>query len=455
MLGGSSGLNGLSFTASSKTVVDGWAELGNPGWEWSSFSQSLAKTYTVSKALPASPKPSSSNGPLKLAYADDYTGGWPRVWADTVESLGYPGLQDTLTGQAAGGLSIPDSVDPATGARSYAGNAYLTPEVRGRANLKVLTGVEVRRILLGKPGSGEGGDAVATGVEFTDPTTGSSKTVNVSKEVIVSAGTFGSPKLLELSGIGDPGRLGADNVIVENKGVGENLQNHPMTSVSLEVTESAPPTKDAFLHAAIRQDMSVLGPFLQEYMEHHTGPFASSGVTSAAQLPLPGLDTSEGMKDLEGLLSKTGTAAGGGGGSLSFAAAHEKFVRSILSSPSEASGYYILGPAYAAFGPDGTSEPPPLDAPDDSYVTVVLLLAHPLSRGSVHVVGAGDDRKLAIDPGFFSHPLDVEVMARHVRFIEQGLGATEPLSKWLKPGGKRAVGAPKAGTLDDLEVIKK
>lgn len=454
MLGGSSGLNGLSFTSSSKTVIDDWAELGNPGWEWSSFSQSLSKTYTVAKPLSSSPK-SGSNGPLKVAYADEYTHGWPKVWADTIESLGYPGLQDTLAGQAAGGLSIPDSVDPATGTRSYAGNAYLSPEVRGRPNLKVLTGVEARRIVLSKPGSsGDGGDVVATGVEFTDPTTGSSKTVTVSKEVIVSAGTFGSPKLLELSGIGDPRRLGADNVIVANHGVGENLQNHPLTTVSLEVNSSAPPTKDAFLHAAIRQDMSVLGGFMQQYMEHHTGPFASSGVTSAAQLPLPGLDTPEGKKDLEGLFSNTGIAADSNGSS-SFAVAHEKFVHSILSSPSEASGYYILGPAYAAFSPDGTSELPPLDAPEDSYITIVLLLAHPLSRGSVHVVGAGDDQKLAIDPGYFSHPLDLEVMARHVRFIEQGLGATEPLSKYLKPSGKRAVGAPEAGTLDDLEVIKK
>ncbi|ROV93817.1 hypothetical protein VMCG_08764 [Cytospora schulzeri] len=44
MLGGSSGLNGLSFTASAKTVVDGWAELGNPGWEWPAFSQSLNRS---------------------------------------------------------------------------------------------------------------------------------------------------------------------------------------------------------------------------------------------------------------------------------------------------------------------------------------------------------------------------------------------------------------------------
>ncbi|KAK7731534.1 hypothetical protein SLS53_008774 [Cytospora paraplurivora] len=452
ILGGSSGINGLSFTASAKVVVDGWAELGNPGWEWPAFSQSLAKTYTVAKTTLSSAKSSDgSQGPLKVAYADDYKGGWPKVWADTIESLGFPGTQDTLTGQAAGGLAIPDTVDPASGIRSYAANAYLSPEVRGRANLTVITGVEVNKILLDRSSSGGVRDVVATGVEFTDPTTGTTKTVTARREVIISAGAFGSPKILELSGIGDARRFGADNVVVDIPGVGENLQNHPMTTVSFQVSDAAPSTKDAFLRAAIQQDLQVLGGPMKEYIEHHTGPFASSGVTSAAQLPLPGLDTPEGKKEIESLLSKTGAAAG----ESSFAVAHEKFVRSILLSPSEASGYYIFGPAYAAFNPDGTSAPPPLDGSEDNYITIVFVLAHPLSRGSTHVVDAGADQKLAIDPGFLSHPLDLEIMARHVRFIEQGLVATEPLSQWVKPNGKRAVGAPEAGALKDLDEVKK
>ncbi|ROV89601.1 hypothetical protein VPNG_10139 [Cytospora leucostoma] len=47
------------------------------------------------------------------------------------------------------------------------------------------------------------------------------------------------------------------------------------------------------------------------------------------------------------------------------------------------------------------------------------------------------------------------MMTRHVRFIEQELVATEPLAQWLKPDGKRAAGAPEAGALKDLDVVKK
>ncbi|KAI1117678.1 hypothetical protein F5Y14DRAFT_401508 [Nemania sp. NC0429] len=448
MLGGSSGLNGLSFTTSAQAVVDGWAALGNPGWEWPSFSQSLAETYTVAKAPSSIATQSASQGPLKLTYADDYVSGWTKVWADTIESLGFPGAQDVLTGQAAGGLMLPDTVDPALGIRSYAANAYLTPEIRGRTNLTVLTGVEVKKVILRKPEDGDG-DAVATGVEFTDLATGATKTATARRQVVLSGGTFGSPKILELSGIGDARRLGADTVVVDLPGVGENLQNHPMTMVSFEVVDTSPPTGDSFVRAAIRQDQEVLGPVLKQYIEHRTGIFASSGVTSAAQLPLPGLATPAGQKELESLLGDAGAPP-----SDPFAVAHEAFVRSVLSSPSEASGYYIFAPAYAGFNPDGTNALPPLDGSEDNYITVACILAHPLSRGSVHVVGAGDDQKLVIDPRYFSHPLDLEVMARHVQFIEQGLAATEPLARCLKVNGKRAIGAPSAGAFKDLEVVK-
>lgn len=448
MLGGSSGLNGLSFTASAQLVVDGWAALGNPGWEWPSFSQSLAKTYTVAKAPPSCAARSSSQGPLKVAYADDYVSGWPKVWADTIESLGFPGVQDTLTSETAGGLMVPDTVDPAIGIRSYAANAYLPPEIRERPNLTVLTGVEVKKVLFRKPGNGNG-DVVATGVKYTESTTGAIKTATARRQVVISAGTFGSPKILELSGIGDARRLDPDNIVADVPGVGENLQNHPMTTLSFEVVDAAPPTKDTFLRAALRQDQEVLGPAMSEYIEHHTGVFASSGVTSAAQLPLPGLKTPAGKKDIESLVSNTGDPS-----SDPFAVAHEKFVRSILLSPSEASGYYVFGPAYAAFNPDGTNALPPLDGSEANYITIICMLAHPLSRGSVHVMGAGADQRLAIDPRYFSHPLDLEVMARHVQFIEQGLAITEPLSRWLNFNGKRAIGAPRAGEFKDLEVVK-
>lgn len=452
MLGGSSGLNGLSFTAGVKAVADGWAELGTPGWGWSEFSHALDQAYTLAKSPSSVSAREGAQGPLRVSYAEDYADGWPKIWADTISALGFPGAQDTLADQGPGGLMIPDAVDPGRGVRSYAGNAYLSPEVRERTNLTVRTGVEVSQVILKRPDTSHE-NAIAEGVKYKDPSTGETVTVVARREVIITAGVFGSPKLLETSGIGNPERLSLENTILKLPGVGENLQNHPMASLSFEVAEGAPATKDAFLKAAIRQDPQLLGPAMMEYMEHQTGIFASSGVTSAAQLPLPETGKLEWSQHVDEILKLSPAAGLNRDG---FGRAHENYVRVLLSSPSEASGYYIFGPAWAAFNPDGTSALPPMDnGAEESYITILLMLSHPLSRGSVHVAGQGDEQTLAIDPGYLSHPLDLEVMARHLQLIEKDLVTAEPLAKQLRPNGKRAAGNPEAGALEDLDVAKK
>lgn len=323
-------MNGLTFTASSKTVVDGWAQLGNPGWDWDAFSTSLKKTYTAANAASA---PSSSEGPLKVAFADTSGDEWPKIWSKTLETLGFPGAQDTLSSQAVGGLVVPDSIDPVTVQRSFSANAYLAP-ARDRANLTVITGVEVHMVLLEKGMNLTGdSDAMATGVQYSYRD-GRVKTAHARREVILSAGALGSPALLEQSGIGAAGRLtrlGID-IVVDNPGVGENLQNHPMASVTIQVSEAAPSTVDAL----VRQEPETLGTAMQAYARQ-AGPFASSGVLSAAQLPLPGTDTPQASREMDALLHVPKTS--GFAPQEPFHAKHEAFIRSILSSPSDASGY--------------------------------------------------------------------------------------------------------------------
>ena len=108
--------------------------------------------------------------------------------------------------------SVNRTTDP--GKRSYAATGYLRPNL-GRANLKVLTSALVNKIVL------EGN--TATGVEFVHD--GQRRTINASKEVILSGGTISSPQILELSGIGDPDVLKAAGVecLVENRRVGANV----------------------------------------------------------------------------------------------------------------------------------------------------------------------------------------------------------------------------------------
>src|SRR5919202_387540 len=105
------------------------------------------------------------------------------------------------------------------GRRHSAADAFLKP-VRRRENLKVETGAHGRRIVL------EGGRAV--GVEH------SGGTARAAREVVVAAGSYGSPQLLMLSGIGSPDHLREHGleVFVDNPNVGQHLQEHPMVFVN-------------------------------------------------------------------------------------------------------------------------------------------------------------------------------------------------------------------------------
>ena len=123
-------------------------------------------------------------------------------------------------------------VDPESKTRSYAANSYFASAAR-RPNLTVLTGVSVSNIIL----DNGNGLATAKGVHVT--VKDKEFIVKASKEVILAAGAFQTPKLLELSGIGDRRLLETHDVhvFIDNPNVGENLQDHLMTAISFEVMD--------------------------------------------------------------------------------------------------------------------------------------------------------------------------------------------------------------------------
>jgi choline dehydrogenase-like flavoprotein len=415
--------------------VEGWNNLGNKGWDYTAYEKALKKSFTLHKPFGVS----EGQGPLQLTLAAPESF-WQKAWIDGLESVGFP-RTDPLSGDLSGPNIAPESIDPRTKQRSYAANAYLDP-VRSRSNLTIRTETTVTKVLLERPSSA--GGAVAKGVQVISKD-GSFKTIGVRKEVIICAGAFNSPRLLELSGIGDADllqRLGI-NVVVHNPHVGENLQNHPFTGLAFEARDDLE-TIDAFF----RQEPDAVAAAMQEYGTKGTGPLSTSNMITMAQLPLPEFHTEAGRKEIDQLLgamdpdtdarrSPTTTPA--------FAAAHENFVRSILTDTSEALGNYVFGSAYAPF-----DAPCPTYRAPGKHVSVAIELSHPLSRGSVHITSAAPEHAssnggLRIDPRYFSHPLDLEVLARQIRFTEDIISRAEPLMRYLKPYTKRFM---------DLEVAK-
>lgn len=442
LLGGSSALNGLSFSATSKANVDAWGKLGNPGWDWSNFSRAVGKSYKLT-TMPSGK--TEGHGPLQLTLPEETTE-WPRIWRETMTTLGFSATNDPFSGQVCGGLPVPDSIDPFTAQRTFSSNSYLEP-AKSRSNLTVWTQTPVTKILFD-----EKEQVIATGVQYT--TERGTKTVSALKEVILTAGTINTPRLLELSGVGDKGLLDSlgIRVVIDNPHVGENLQNHPMCGLSFEVL-----SHEGFetLDRLLRKEPEALAAAQEDYTKK-TGPLAQSGRNAAAHLPLPGIRTNEGAQQLRKLLENLRREHHVGKGTPEFTKAHRSFVESNLTSSTEASACYLPVPCFFNFSPGG-SKSAALEGNED-YFSIVLLLAHPLSRGSTHIISASPSSAassagLAVDPSYLTDPLDLEVLARHLQFIET-IVSTEPLSNHLKLGGKRSPGAPSPGSLANLDIAK-
>lgn len=438
LLGGSAALNSMLFIVSAKSNLDQWAELGNEGWDWVSLSKSLDKVYTLDPPSAASVKGSGAIN-IRVPEEDDK---WPQVWRDTIARLGLPVDNEPLAENVLGAVSYPESVDTKTKTRSYVVNAYLGP-ASSRSNLTVRTSAQVDRVLFDSSSTGE---PIATGVQYTLTKDGevlAGQTVTARKEVILSAGAINSPRILELSGVGDKTRLESLGipVIVDNPSVGEKLQNHAIVPLSFEVAKKAAEGLQT-IDGLSRQDPAALGAAAEAY-GRQAGPLSKTNSNVQAHVPFPNINTEEGKRDLERVLSST---LGSTAEESDYEKALESYVRSVLESPTQSSSVYLTIPGWASYNPDGSWAAIPEG--DERYFSIPVMLNQPLSRGSVHVTrDSNGSLGLDVSPNYLSHPLDIEVLARHVRLVESVLAAdttTSALATHLSqsPGAKRSPGLP-------------
>lgn len=226
-LGGSSAINFLYWTHASQQDINSWGELGNVNWSWEAldpfFKRSerfVSPSRVVEHDLQTEsivPNIHGDDGPISNTFPDIY-GLIDEAWPRTFEALGLDVKSDPRDGLALGGYTNLLNLDLNGRKRIYAATAYYLPASK-RPNLKVITGALVEKIILKKGHEG----VTATGVVYSNGTV-----ANAKKEVIVSAGSIGSPQVLELSGIGNTDILNKQGieVFVNNKNVGENLQDH-------------------------------------------------------------------------------------------------------------------------------------------------------------------------------------------------------------------------------------
>ncbi len=218
--------------------IDNWEKLGNPGWNYNNLAPYYRKfeTYTppdeaTAKALGGEiidPALHGTSGPVQITFPHN-TSQLDASWIPTLKTLGLNATQDPRKGNTLGGYSVLKFIDKEA-KRSYSASAFYAPNA-DRANLTVLTNAHVNKILFGK----EKGTymPVASVVSFS--VDGKNYFVKATSEIILSAGTFQSPQILELSGIGSKTLLEKNEVevVVDNPYVGENLQVRTLSPVNI------------------------------------------------------------------------------------------------------------------------------------------------------------------------------------------------------------------------------
>ncbi|RKF18024.1 glucose-methanol-choline oxidoreductase [Alginatibacterium sediminis] len=210
-LGGSSSINAMMYARGHKSDYDHWQSLGNEGWSYKDCLPYFKKSENHEFI---NDEYHGQGGPLNVAKLIE-----PSNLVDCFiagcESIGVPHNPDINGAEQFGVMQT--HVTQKNGERCSAAKAYLTPHL-SRSNLSVITGATSSKVLLkGKK---------AVGMEYIHK--GETKQLFANLEVILSAGAFGSPQLLQLSGIGNSDALSDHGIACQHElpGVGENLQDH-------------------------------------------------------------------------------------------------------------------------------------------------------------------------------------------------------------------------------------
>ncbi|WP_298822414.1 GMC family oxidoreductase N-terminal domain-containing protein [uncultured Roseibium sp.] len=354
VIGGGSAINAQIYTRGNARDYDEWRQLGCEGWGFDDvlpYYRKAEDNDTYDNRYHGKGGPlgvSKPCAPLPICEA----------YFEAAAKLGIPKNED-VTGETQDGVAY-YQLTQKNARRSSAAMAYLAPNL-DRSNLHVRTSANVRRIVV------EGGRA--TGVELVDGTRLSAGT-----EVILSSGSIGSPRLLQLSGIGPAAELrdlGID-VVLDRPSVGTNLQDHLDLYCICEV--SGPHTYDRFA----KPHLSVLAGL--QYIFTRRGPVSSS-------------------------LFETG-------------------------------GFWYADPE--ARSPDlqfhlglGTGIESGVAAMPDGGVTLNSCYLRPRSRGTVRLRSSDPSVEPLIDPNYLQDPQDREMSIRGLKLTQEIL-AQDPLKPFIK-----------------------
>jgi len=354
VIGGCSAINAMIYMRGQAADYDGWRQRGLTGWGW----DDVLPLFMAQEDHIAPPGPTHRAGGewrvehprMRWAVLD--------AFAQAAEMEGIPAVDDFNGGDNFGVGYF--HVNQKTGARWSAARGFLKP-VLARPNLKLVTGAEVSRVII------ENGRAV--GVAWTRG--GQAFEARADGEVVLAAGAVNTPKLLELSGIGDGARLADLGVPLTRHapGVGENLQDHLQIRPYYRI--SGAPTLNTLYASLWRRPLMAL-----DYALRRRGPMTMAPSQMGA------------------------------------------FARSSADQASANLEFHVQPLSLDKFGE-------PLHRFD--AVTVSVCNLRPTSRGSIHAASPDPAAAPLIQPNYLSTPEDERVAIDSLRLIRR-IVAQSPLA---------------------------
>ncbi|KDQ20446.1 hypothetical protein BOTBODRAFT_626187 [Botryobasidium botryosum FD-172 SS1] len=277
-VGGGSSVNWMMYTRAAASDYDDWeTKYGNVGWKAKDLLPLLKKTETYQ--IDADREVHGYSGPLKVSHGGGVSTDAGKDFIDV--GLAYD-KERSFTDDpnqlfALGGYARwPKWIDAETGKRSDVAHFLYKQDNK---NLHILTGCVVKRVIF------EGKRAV--GVEYVynprfNPNATSEVVVARAKRLVVlSAGSFGSPSVLERSGIGAKSILEKHGVeqLVDLPGVGENYRDHPLIIVPYFSREDT-----LNLDGIMRGEESEVQKWSAQWLKDGSGLMASNGIDAGVKL---------------------------------------------------------------------------------------------------------------------------------------------------------------------------
>ncbi len=253
-LGGCSSINAMIYMRGQRSDYDHWAKLGNRGWGWDDVLPVFKRSERYQHGADAW---HGAGGELRV---EERRVNWEILdaWRDAAAACGIPKITEFNRGDNFGNAYF--QMNQRRGVRWSATKAFLRP-VMNRSNLTVLTDANVRRILFTELRD----EPRATGVNVKIGN--HLETFLTSREILLAAGSIGSPQLLQLSGVGARELLRTYDVPIvhELRGVGENLQDH------LQIRSIFKVSNTVTLNRRARTWFGKVGMGL-EYLAFRSGP---------------------------------------------------------------------------------------------------------------------------------------------------------------------------------------